>query len=65
MKIYIVGKISGRERQAIITKFSNAAAKLTAQGHKTFIPRVLPVYEDETTREQGFPIDYRHPEKTA
>ena len=46
MKIYIAGKISGLDREAMILKFEAAAAKLKAQGHSVFIPCVLPAYDD-------------------
>lgn len=113
MKIYIAGKITGLDREAMIAKFAVAAAKLTEQGHETFVPCVLPdypdvphedylhicyamidicnavymlkdwqqskgarmelqyaadyqkeiLYEDESTKEENFPIVYGHPEK--
>lgn len=115
MKIYIAGKISGLDREAMILKFEAAAAKLKAQGHSVFIPSVLPayddvphedylhicyamidicdavymladwqsstgarmelqyaadwqkeiLYEDESTKEENFPIAYRHPLNSA
>lgn len=46
MKIYIAGKITGLDREAVIAKFAVIAAKLTEQGHEPFVPCVLPDYLD-------------------
>lgn len=46
MKIYIAGKITGEPRMEMKAKFNHAAEQLSKQGHETFIPSVLPAYDD-------------------
>lgn len=46
MKIYIAGKISGEPRLKMQQKFFDAAEQLTAKGHESFIPSILPDYPD-------------------
>ena len=46
MKIYIAGKITGLDRAQVIQKFEAAEKELQEKGHKTFIPSVLPAYQE-------------------
>lgn len=46
MKIYIAGKITGLEREDVLQKFEKVSGDLIKQGHETFLPCVLPVYDD-------------------
>lgn len=46
MTIYIAGKITGLSKEESDKKFEEAAKMLREQGHRVFIPTVLPAYDE-------------------
>lgn len=46
MTIYVAGKITGLSKEESDKKFEEAAKMLREQGHRVFIPTVLPVYDE-------------------
>lgn len=46
MTIYVAGKITGLSKEESDKKFEEAAKMLREQGHRVFIPTVLPAYDE-------------------
>ena len=46
MTIYVAGKITGLSKEESDKKFEEAAKMLREQGHRVFLPTVLPAYDE-------------------